>query len=207
MGELPYMVVCLAEVCNNVRWKPTRRHRQTHTSKNPIQANDADRRYRRPHQPIRNLWPFYSKITEASLKITTNCPQCLCLFVEFCVFLGTCKVHRQREKVCESVCVSACHCATLTHTHTHSLFMNVCECLPKTYRSNKGHFSVCGCLCVYTSKTHTHWTPVIPFQHMLWVWPVSQGALPHDWEPRQPQTIKQSKRWIAGVIWNVIHGV
>lgn len=33
MGELPYMVVCLAEVRNNVGWKPTHRHRQTHTSK------------------------------------------------------------------------------------------------------------------------------------------------------------------------------
>lgn len=36
----------------------------------------------------------------------------------------------------------------------HSLFMNVCECLPKTYRSNKGNFSVCGCLCVCTPQKH-----------------------------------------------------
>lgn len=32
MDELPYMVVCLAEVCNNVGWKPTRRHRHIDTS-------------------------------------------------------------------------------------------------------------------------------------------------------------------------------
>lgn len=33
--------------------------------------------------------------------------------------------------------------------------MNVCECLPKTYRSNKGHFSVCGCLCVCALFSNT----------------------------------------------------
>lgn len=60
-------------------------------------------------------------------------------------------------------------------------------------------------VCVYTSKTHTRWTPVIPFQHMLWIWPVSRGALPYDWKPRQPQTIKQSKCWIALKHWRLLH--
>ena len=57
------------------------------------------------------------------------------------------------------VCTCVCMCVSLCgQSDIYSLFMNMCECLPKTYRSNKGHFTVCGCLCVYTSKTHTHWT-------------------------------------------------
>lgn len=46
MDELPYMAVCLAEISNNVGWKPTRRHRQTHIS-NLICTNDADKQYQR----------------------------------------------------------------------------------------------------------------------------------------------------------------
>ena len=198
MGELPYMAVCLAEVWNT--HTHTHTHRQTHKH-----------RYLHLDQPYQESLTFsIQRLQRRAQKISTNYPQCLCLFAEFSVRLGMCKTHTHThthshtERLCESECVceSLCNTHTHTHTHTHSLFMNVCECLPKTYRSNKGHFTVCGCLCVYTSKTHTHWTPVIPFQHMLWVWPVSRGALPHDLEPRQPQTIKQSQRWIALKHWS-----
>lgn len=36
----------------------------------------------------------------------------------------------------------------------HVFITNVCECLPKTYRSNKGHFLVCECLRVCTLQKH-----------------------------------------------------
>lgn len=84
----------------------------------------------------------------------------------------------------------------------HSSWMCVNENLRKTYRSNKGHFTVCGYQRAYASKTHTHWTPVIPFQHMLWVWPVSQLAMAHNWEARRPQMLVQSKPWVALGCWS-----
>lgn len=124
--------------------------KHTHTHKH---------RYLHPDRPYQKSLTFsIQRLQRRARKISTNYPQCLCLFAEFSVRLGMCKTHTrtqtQRGRLCESECV--CESLCNTHTHTHSLFMNVCECLPKTYRSNKGHFTVCGCLCVYTSKTHTH---------------------------------------------------
>ncbi len=159
MGELPYMAVCLAEVCNNVGWKPTHRHRQTHTHththiQNPARTNDANRRYQRPDQPIKNLWAFCSEITEASSEIKTNCPRCLCLFVKFSVCLGTCKTRRQREKVCESVC--ACHCAD-ANKHTHAFIIHECVwMLAKNISFKQRPFlSVWVSVCVHFKNTYS----------------------------------------------------
>ena len=146
MGELPYMAVCLAEVWNT--HTHTHTHRQTHKH-----------RYLHLDQPYQESLTFsIQRLQRRAQKISTNYPQCLCLFAEFSVRLGMCKTHTHShtERLCESECVceSLCNTHTHTHTHTHIHYSWMCVNACQKHIVQTKAISQCVGVCVCTLQKH-----------------------------------------------------
>lgn len=151
-------------------------HKMTFTTHTQAHANDAE-----------NIYPLCLHITDVTSKV--NIVQFLCLFPELNVCLGMCKTDKENKAdESEGVIVP-------TQTNVHSLF--------RTVRNIAQTKAILQCVGVCVCSLHKHiLTQTQTHSIMLWVWPVSQGAMPHDYEARQPQTFTQSKSWIALKCWS-----
>lgn len=193
--------------CRSLQHFGMETHTQTSTHiQNLAFTNDADTRYQRPDQPIKNLWPFYSEITEASSKIKTNCP-CVCVYLLNLV-CDRSVYNTQREKVFESewMCVRVI-VQTLTRIHYSWMCVNSCQ---KHIVQTKA-ISQCVGVCVCTLQKHIL-TELLSYpSNMCYEF----GLCPkeHCHMTESPDSPKQSNNPNAelhsstGFIWNAIQVV